>query len=87
MGFAVSIETTLSVDDVAAIVDRSPDWIKRRAPKFEHLRVGRSIRFTPDQAEAFVRSFTVRPAESGAPPVGEADPLREQTSKSRSRSK
>lgn len=82
----MTIETTLSLDEAAELVDKSPDWLKRRLSTFEHLRIGRSIRFTPDQAEALVRSFTVRPRPQ-ADPAPDADPLRSQTSKSRNRSR
>lgn len=39
---------THGVEDVAAMLGKSPDWVKRRCAtgEFPHLRVGRSIRFT-----------------------------------------
>lgn len=82
----MSIDTTLSPADLAALVEKSADWVERRvnAGEFEHLRVGRSMRFTTDQAEAFIRSFTVRPGD-GMPSAPVADPLRDQTSRSRNR--
>lgn len=84
----MTLDTTLSPGDVGGLVDRSADWVERQvnAGEFEHLRVGRSMRFTTDQAEAFIRSFTVRPMGNSAP-GSEQDPLRSQTSKSRNRSK
>jgi hypothetical protein len=84
----MSLDTTLSPADVAALVEKSADWVERRvnAGEFEHLRVGRSMRFTTDQAETFIRSFTVRPdGEPGAEQA--ADPLRSQSSRSRNRRK
>lgn len=84
----MTIDTTLSPADVAGLVDKSADWVERRvnAGEFEHLRIGRSMRFTSEQAEAFIRSFTVRPDGAPSPEV-EQDPLREQTGPSRSRNR
>lgn len=80
----MALDTTLSLDEVGNLVGRSADWVKRRLEKFEHLRVGRQIRFTTEQADRFVRSFTVRP---GSDTDDEGDPLRDQSSKSRNRRK
>jgi len=84
----VSLDTTLSPADVAALVEKSADWVERRvnAGEFEHLRVGRSMRFTTDQAETFIRSFTVRP-DAAPGPEPDADPLRSQSARSRNRRK
>lgn len=79
------LDTTLSLDEVGDLVGHSADWVKRRLEKFEHLRVGRSIRFTTEQAETFVRSFVVRPGSDATDDEG--DPLRDQSSKSRNRRK
>lgn len=81
----MALDTTLSLDDVGELVGHSGDWVKRRLEKFEHLKVGRSVRFTTEQAEKFVRSFVVRPG-SGDDADG-SDPLRDQSSKSRNRRK
>lgn len=84
----MSLDTTLSSADVANLVDKSADWVERRvnAGEFEHLRVGRSMRFTTDQAETFIQSFTVRPGSTpGTDP--EADPLRSQSTRSKNRHK
>lgn len=79
---------TYSTTEVGAAVKRSADWVERRVNggDCEYLRVGRSVRFTPDQAEAFIRSFTIRP-DGAAAPEPEADALRSQTSRSRNRRK
>jgi len=84
----MSLDMTLSPADVAALVDKSTDWVERQvnAGKFEHLKVGRSMRFTTDQAEAFIRSFTVRP-DDASEPEQDADPLRSQSARSRNRRK
>jgi hypothetical protein len=81
---------TYSASDVGAAVKRSADWIERlvKGGKYEYLRVGRSMRFTPEQAEALIQSFTIRPGDgTELEPGEEADPLREQTSRSRNRRK
>jgi hypothetical protein len=81
------IGETVSIDDLAERLEKSADWIRRRVPKFEHLRVGRSIRFTPAQAETFIRSFAVLPGGDSGDDADGSDPLREQSSKSRNRRK
>lgn len=87
----MSLET-LSPADVAALLgeeEHTPEWVKRTVNRggHEYLRVGRSMRFTPDQAEAFIRSFTVHPDGGSSKHDDEKDPLRSQTSKSKSRRK
>lgn len=87
----MTVEPTLSPADVAALLggeEHSAAWVKRvvNGGSYEYLRVGRSMRFTPEQADAFIRSFTVRPSDDSSP-APEQDPLRSQTSKSKNRSK
>lgn len=89
----MSVLATLSTDELAVLVGKSGDWVERRVARegHEHLRVGRAMRFTGEQAEAFIDSFTVRPADAGAsaapePPTDpRSDPLGTQSSRSRSR--
>lgn len=84
----MSVEATLSPADLGALIDKSADWVERRVNggDHEHLRVGRSMRFTPEQADSFIRSFTARPA--GSPSAApDSDPLRSQSSRSRNRRK
>lgn len=72
-----------SLDDVAESVGKSADWVKRKLPGFEHQRVGRSIRFTTEQAEMFIDTFTVRPGSDTDD--GDGDPLRDQSTRSKNR--
>jgi len=83
----MSIDKTLSPADVAELVDKAPDWVKRRvnAGKYEHLRVGRSMRFTPEQADAFIRSFTALPTGDESAQASKHD--LEQSPRSKSRNK
>lgn len=83
----MTVDRTLSPADVGALLgDKSADWVQRRVNggQHAHLRVGHSMRFTPEQAEAFIRSFSVDPA-AGPFSAGDADPMRSQTSRSRNR--
>ncbi|WP_407316700.1 hypothetical protein UQW22_10050 [Isoptericola halotolerans] len=71
----------LTLDDVVERLGKTRDYWARRIPKkVEHLRVGREIRLTEEQYEALRDTYTVRPELAVEP-----DPLREQTSRSRSR--
>jgi hypothetical protein len=86
----MTVEPTLSPADVAALLggeEHSAAWVKRvvNAGSYEYLRVGRSMRFTVEQADAFIRSFTVRP--DGGSPAPEKDELRSQTGRSKNRTK
>jgi len=81
----MTVEKTLSPAELGALIgDKAADWVERRVNggEYEHLRVGRSMRFTPEQADAFIRSFTVRPG-SDTTPEPENDPLRSQSPRSR----
>lgn len=80
-------ETFTPAEVGAALKEKSADWVERRvnAGDFEHLRVGRSMRFTADQAEAFISTFKVRPHDDDPEPDG--DPLRSQSSRSKNRRK
>lgn len=82
-----SLEETFTPAEVgAALKEKSADWVARRvnAEGFKHLRVGGSMRFTREQAEAFIRSFeTSTDGEAAAA----ADPMASQTSRSRNRRK
>lgn len=86
----MTVEKTLSPADVAALLgeEHSADWVKRTVNRgtYPHLRVGRSMRFTVEQADAFIRSFTVRPGDSSSS-AAEKDDLRSQTGRSKNRSK
>ena len=87
----MSVEATLSPADIAALLggeEHSADWVKRTVNRgdYEYLRVGRSMRFTVEQADAFIRSFTVRPGDPSSP-APEKDDLRSQTGRSKNRSK
>lgn len=75
----------LTLDDLVARLGHSADWWKREvaAKKHPHLRVGRELRFTEADYVAIRESY--RPAGAPAPESEEADPLRSQTSRSRSR--
>lgn len=86
----MTVEPTLSPADVAALLggkEHSAAWVKRvvNGGSYEYLRVGRSMRFTVEQADAFIRSFTVRP--DGDSPAPERDELQSQTGRSKNRSK
>lgn len=81
----MDLDATLSLDEVGELVGHSGDWVKRRISEFEHLRPGRSIRLTTEQAEKFVRSFIVRPGSDAG--EEETDPLRDQSTGSKSRRK
>lgn len=81
----MALDTTLSLDEVGELVGHSADWVKRRLPEFEHLKVGRSVRFTTEQAEGFIRSFVVRPGSDVNDDDDETDPLTEQSSQSKAR--
>lgn len=74
---------TLSAAEVGAMVNQAPSTVRRRVNRgdLRYLRVGREVRFTEDQADAYIRSFTVDPDVA----VVEPDDLREQTSRSRRR--
>lgn len=74
-----------SLDEVAEAVGHGADWVKRRVRDFEHMKVGRVIRFSTEQAEAFIRTFVVQPGSDTED--NETDPLRDQSSKSRNRRK
>lgn len=73
---------TLSLEHIARSVERSTDWVRRQLKErgLEHSRFGRQIRFTPEQAEAFVRAFTVNPSPD---PQKYDDLLKGQTARSR----
>jgi hypothetical protein len=81
----VALDSTLSLEEVGELVGHSADWVKRRITGFEHLKVGRSVRFTTEQAGAFIRSFTVSPGDGNDD--DDTDPLRDQSSKSKNRRK
>jgi hypothetical protein len=76
-----SLDGTLSLKEVGALIGRSADWVLRRIDEHEHLEVGRSYRFTPEQAEAFVASFTVRPAHTNVGATDTTDPLRDRVTR------
>jgi hypothetical protein len=82
----MSLEILTPAEVGAALKERSADWVARQvnAGGFEHLRVGGSMRFTLEQAEAFIASFKVG---AGGEAVAETDPMRSQTSRSRNRRK
>lgn len=87
----MTVEPTLSPADVAALLggeEHSAAWVKRvvNGGSYEYLRVGRSMRFTVEQADAFIRSFTVR-SDGDSPAKPEEDDLRSQTGRSKNRSK
>lgn len=73
---------TFSVEEVAEAVGKGPEWVMRRLKGFTHLKVGRTPRFTPEQAEAFVQSFTIRPGNDSPDDDGE-DPLRSNVTRGR----
>ncbi|MCP2265534.1 hypothetical protein ACFQHV_01175 [Promicromonospora thailandica] len=87
--------TTLSAADLGALINKSGDWVERKVIRagHEHLRVGREMRFTDDQAETFIRSFTTRtevtdgPAPATPTAVPAEDPLLSQSTRSRRRHK
>jgi hypothetical protein len=84
----VTTLATFSLEDVCEALGKSADWTTRRIAerKAPHLRVGRTIRFTAEQAAAFIESFTVTEDDTDtAPDEDDGDPLRSQTSRSRSR--
>lgn len=72
----------LTLDDIVERLGHTPDYWKRRIPKFEHLRVGREIRMTQEQYEAMRDSFVVRPEHRV---TSEPDPLRDWAPRSRAR--
>lgn len=56
--------TWLSTEDVAAQTGFTTRTIQRwaRERRIPHIRVGRTIRFTPDQVSEIIAEYTVKPA-------------------------
>jgi excisionase family DNA binding protein len=61
-----------TVDDVAALLQISPDNVKRRASagEFPHVRIGRVIRFKAEHIEQIVRDHEVAAKTEPANPWG-----------------
>ncbi|MEU2199683.1 hypothetical protein [Isoptericola sp. NPDC019482] len=77
---------TISLEEMAENTGHTADWVKRQiaARGFEHTRFGREIRFTTEQAQAFVRAYSVGITSESYEHLNEIDAMRaSQTSRSR----
>jgi excisionase family DNA binding protein len=56
-------EQILTVPEVAARLGVSPEYVYRHANDWDHLRFGRTIRFTETQVAAILTKATKTPAQ------------------------
>lgn len=57
--------------EVGVLIGKSPNWMKRNAPRLPHHKFGRSYVFTEDDVAEILRMGEFRPEQSDP-----ADPLR-----------
>lgn len=54
----------LTVDNVAALLQVSPDWVRdhatRKQPRLPVIRVGKLLRFRPHEIERWIQEQTLR---------------------------
>jgi excisionase family DNA binding protein len=65
----------LSVDEAAGVLGLTKRGVERlaRAGKIGHFRIGRAIRFSPDQINDFLESVRVDPGRPGPSPNSRLD--------------
>jgi len=66
----MSDDKLLSAEEVGREFGKGKQWVQRRcagpAPQFSHIRIGNTIRFTPEQFAEIKAKFTVAADEAPA---------------------